>query len=329
MILESLLTILLSPYIQFFILAVLAGLCRSDLEIPEQVTRAMSMYLMIAIGMKGGLALRDSGLDIAEFAGVLVAGVLIGLMMPVIGFWLLRGTTPLSRMDAAAIAAHYGSISVVTFSFAVNFLDTKGLGYAGYIVTLMALMEAPAIFAGILLARNSRQLDDTSKKRLLTGKIIRESLLNGSIVLLFGSMAIGLAADPTKLEQITPYLLNPFYAVLCVFLLELGLVTARQLPNVGKFPLGLLAFGIYMPLIGCAFGLGASMFFDLGVAETTLFATLCASASYIAVPAAMKVALPQANPALYVTSALAITFPFNLIIGVPLYYYLAKMVAGS
>lgn len=327
MVFGVILEILLSPYIMFFLLAVLAGMFRSDLEIPEQVTRAMSMYLMIAIGMKGGIAIRESTVPLDEVAGVLISGVVIGFIMPIIGFALLRATTALSRIDAAAIAAHYGSISVVTFSFAVNFLDSHGYVYAGYIVTLMALMEAPAIFAGLLLARQSRQFDEGAKQRLVSGHIIREALLNGSIVLLFGSMLIGAVADEKMLTQITPYMLNPFYAVLCVFLLELGLVTAKQLPNVGRFPLGLLMFGIYMPLIGASIGLAASVFLGLGLPETMLFATLCASASYIAVPAAMKVALPQANPALYVTSALAITFPFNLIVGVPLYYWAAKLVS--
>lgn len=325
---EGLTEILFSPYIQFFVLAVLAGLFRSDLEIPDQVTRAMSMYLMIAIGMKGGLALRSSDVPFDEVAGVLAAGVMIGFLMPFLGYACLRATTKLSRLDSAAIAAHYGSISVVTFSYAVNYLDTNGYVYAGYIVTLMAMMEAPAIFSGILLARESKQLDGNAKKKLLSADLIRDTLLNGSLVLLLGSMAIGFTADARSLEQITPYILSPFYAVLCVFLLELGLVTARQLKNVGSFPLALIAFGIYMPLMGMAIGVGASVGLGLGLAETVLFATLCASASYIAVPAAMKVALPDANPALYVTSSLAITFPFNLIIGVPIYYAVSKWALG-
>lgn len=329
MLLDTLLQIFLSPYIQFFVLAVLAGLFRSDLEIPDQVTRAMSMYLMIAIGMKGGLAIRGSDIEITEVAGVLISGVLVGFLMPFIGFWLLRKTTALSRIDAAAIAAHYGSISVVTFSFAVNYLDSNGYVYAGYIVTLMALMEAPAIFSGLILARQSQRLDPNEKNKLSSPGLIREALLNGSIVLLLGSMLIGVIANETMLNQITPYMLKPFYAVLCVFLLELGLVTARQLPNVGKFPLGLICFGLYMPLMGASIGIGVGLLFDLAIAETVLVATLCASASYIAVPAAMKVALPQANPALYVTSSLAITFPFNLIIGVPLYYAASKWVLGG
>lgn len=328
MLLDAIFEILLSPYIQFFILAVLAGLFRSDLEIPEQVTRAMSMYLMIAIGMKGGLAIRASDVPLGEVGAVLITGVALGFLMPMIGYKLLRVSTGLSRLDAAAISAHYGSISVVTFSFAVSFLESHGYGYGGYIVTLMALMEAPAIFSGIMLARESRQLDAAGKQKLFSGEIIRDALLNGSVVLLIGSMFIGMSADMGAIEKIKPFLLDPFFAVLCIFLLELGLVTARQLPNVGKFPLGLIAFGIYMPLIGAGLGISASVALGLGLGEMLLFATLCASASYIAVPAAMKVALPQANPALYVTSSLAITFPFNLILGIPIYYWVCTMVAG-
>ena len=326
--LDAISQIFLSPYIQFFILAILAGLFRSDLEIPEQFTRVMSMYLMIAIGLKGGLAVRASEVPLAEVTSILLCGLMIGFLIPFIGYFLLRKTTALSRIDAAAIAAHYGSISVVTFSFAVNYLDSNGYVYAGYIVTLMALMEAPAILSGILLARESKQLDDGQKQKLLSGDLIRDALLNGSIVLLLGSMVIGITADVNAVEQIKPYLLGPFYAVLCIFLLELGLVTARQLPNVGKFPIGLIAYGVYMPLIGMSIGVGASYVLGLGIAEMTLFATLCASASYIAVPAAMKVALPSANPALYVTSSLAITFPFNLIFGVPIYYWVSKTILG-
>ncbi len=328
MLLDAIFEILLSPYIQFFILAVLAGLFRSDLEIPDQVTRAMSMYLMIAIGMKGGLAIRASDVPFSEVGAVLITGIAIGFLIPVIGYKLLRASTGLSRLDAAAISAHYGSISVVTFSFAVSFLESNGYSYGGYIVTLMALMEAPAIFSGIMLARGSQQIDAAGKRKLFSSEIIRDALLNGSIVLLIGSMFIGMNADMGAIEKIKPFLLDPFFAVLCIFLLELGLVTARQLPNVGKFPLGLIAFGIYMPLIGAGLGIGASVVLGLGLGEMLLFATLCASASYIAVPAAMKVALPQANPALYVTSSLAITFPFNLIIGIPIYYWVCTLVTG-
>ncbi len=328
MLLDAIFEILLSPYIQFFILAVLAGLFRSDLEIPDQVTRAMSMYLMIAIGMKGGLAIRASDVPFSEVGAVLITGIAIGFLIPVIGYKLLRASTGLSRLDAAAISAHYGSISVVTFSFAVSFLESNGYSYGGYIVTLMALMEAPAIFSGIMLARGSQQIDAAGKRKLFSSEIIRDALLNGSIVLLIGSMFIGMNADMGAIEKIKPFLLDPFFAVLCIFLLELGLVTARQLPNVGKFPLGLIAFGIYMPLIGAGLGIGASVVLGLGLGEMLLFATLCASASYIAVPAAMKVALPQANSALYVTSSLAITFPFNLIIGIPIYYWVCTLVTG-
>ncbi len=349
------LDIISNPPIQFFLLAVFAGLLRSDLEIPEQVTKAMSMYLMIAIGLKGGIALKAAPLDsLANIWVIFVMAVLLSFLLPFIGYGILRQITKLSRLDSAAVAAHYGSVSVVTFSFAVNFLEGKGLDYQGYIVTLMALMEAPAILSAILLARdagddkvrhenhnsnlnnlnnsNSYNINsndganETLHKNASQNKthILRDALFNSSVVLLVGSMVIGFCSDEAKMQPIAPYLIKPFYAVLCVFLLELGLISAKQLHNLRSFPKGLVLFALIMPLIGASIACGIAQAVGLGFAEAFLFTVLGASASYIAVPAAMKLALPNANAVYYVTSSLVITFPFNLIIGVPLYYNLVK-----
>jgi hypothetical protein len=315
------LEIISNPPIQFFLLAIIAGLLRSDLEIPEQVTKAMSMYLMIAIGLKGGIALKSAPLgSLSSIWLIFVFAICLSFLLPFIGYAILRFITPLSRTNSAAVAAHYGSVSVVTFSFAVNFLEIKGYNYQGYIVTLMALMEAPAILSAILLARDA---GENSAPRHHS-HIIRDALFNSSVVLLIGSMVIGFCSDEAKMQPISPYLIKPFYAVLCVFLLELGLISAKQFHNLRSFPKGLVLFAFIMPLIGATIACFVAKIVGLGFSETFLFTVLGASASYIAVPAAMKLALPNANAVYYVTSSLVLTFPFNLIIGVPLYYNSVK-----
>jgi uncharacterized protein len=320
---------LFAPPIQFFILAVLAGLLRSDLDIPEQVTKAMSMYLMLAIGLKGGLALRHSPPgELVELWPIFLFAVLLSFLLPFVGFMLLRGTTKLPSIDAAAVAAHYGSVSVVTFSYAVSYMEAHHYTYKGYIVTLMALMEAPAILSGILLARDSQRLQQEERKRMFSPELIRDAMFNSSVVLLLGSLIIGMTADEAGLARVTPYIVNPFYAVLCLFLMELGLVSSRRLHNLRRFPFGLIAFAFYMPLIGASLALGIALTLGMGFPEAVLFSVLGASASYIAVPAAMKLALPEANPMYYITSSLVLTFPFNLIIGVPLYYHVVKWAYG-
>ncbi len=323
------LEVILNPPVQFFILAILAGALRSDLDIPDQVTKAMSMYLMLAIGLKGGIALRESSAsEILALWPVFAVAILFSFLIPFLGCFLLRSTTKLSRLDAAAVAAHYGSVSVVTFSYAVSYLETRGYVYQGYIVTLMALMEAPAILSGILLARESKRLKGDQKQRLFSPDVIRDAMFNSSIVLLMGSLVIGMTADDAGLARIKPYIIHPFYAVLCIFLMELGLVSARQFHHLRKFPIGLIAFALYMPLLGASMALALGHTLGMGFSEAVLFGVLGASASYIAVPAAMKLALPQANAVYYVTSSLVVTFPFNLIIGVPIYYSMAKWLYG-
>jgi uncharacterized protein len=316
--------IISNPPIQFFLLAVLAGFLRSDLEIPEQVTKAMSMYLMIAIGLKAGIALKSTPIDsLMNIWLIFVFAILISFLLPFIGYMLLRKLTNLSKIDAAAVAAHYGSVSVVTFSFAVNMLEAHNIKYQAYMVTLMALMESPAILSAILLAR-----DAGSKKAggvLSNSKhLFRDALFNSSVVLLIGSMVIGFCGNEQKMLLISPYLIKPFFAVLCVFLLELGLVSSKRLHDLKGFPKGLVLFAFIMPLIGALIACFVAYQVGLGFAETFLFTVLGASASYIAVPAAMKLALPEASPVYYVTASLVITFPFNLIVGVSLYFNMVQ-----
>lgn len=309
---------LLTPPILFFTLGVTAGMLKSDLNVPESISRYLSLYLMMAIGFKGGVAIANTPNITEEIVLAAAAGITVGFLQPFLGYWLLKNTTKLDNVTAAAVAAHYGSISMVTFATAAAFLDTHAIIYAGYIVAVLALMEAPAIISGLLIAhRNDPRMKlDTKDERKLT----REIFTNGAILLLFGSFLIGLATGQSGLEKIDDFLVQPFQGVLCLFLLDMGLLTARSMTNVREFSFSLIAFAIYMPLLGAAVGIGLSYMIGLDIGTGTLFTVLCASASYIAVPAAMRLALPEANAAIYVPMSLAVTFPFNIVFGIPLYY---------
>lgn len=307
---------LMSPAVLFFALGVGAGLVRSDLEVPKSISRYLSIYLMMSIGLKGGVAFATTPAFSPDIILTIIAGLGFGLLQPALGFALLKMTTRLDRATAAAVSAHYGSISIVTFATAVSFLKLNDVVYAGYIVAVVALMEAPAILSGLLLGRG-------------IGKgqpgLLRETLTNGAVVLLLGTFIIGCLVGQPGLDKVAGFVVTPYQGLLCLFLLDMGLLVARSLPQVRHFPLALAAFGLYMPLIGALIGLGISRMIGLDVGTGFLFTVLCASASYIAVPAAMRLAMPEAQPAIYLPMSLAITFPFNIAIGLPLYYEAAKL----
>ncbi len=313
---------LLSPIILSFALGVIAALARSDLSIPEAAAKMMSIYLLFAIGFKGGVSVADHGLDLTLGLSLL-AGIILSFVLPVIAFALLRVISSLSTLDAAAVAAHYGSISIVTFVAATSVLEASGIASAGYMVAVAAAMEAPAIVSALwLVSRTS----DTGR---MDSELMREILFNGSIVLLVGSFVIGLVTGADGLARIDSFIVAPFQGVLCLFLLDMGLVAGRGLRDGrGVLNAGVLAFGILMPLIGASAGLLTGMILNLEAGGIALFMVLSASASYIAVPAAMRVALPEANPSIYLTLSLGITFPFNLTLGIPLYIAVASVVAG-
>jgi uncharacterized protein len=313
--LETAGTNLLSPPILFFMLGALAALLKSDLEIPAPIGKALSLYLMAAIGFKGGLSLAK-GAD-ASMLALLATAFLLSLLMPLVAFGLLRRTTRLGVIDAAAIAAHYGSVSVVTFVTATAFLQQQEILFSGALVAALALMESPAIVSGLLLARR-----DGAKGPLM--KALKEAAVNGSILLLVGALAIGWATG----ESLGPVLIVPFTGVLAFFLLDMGLIAAQRLKSFSAGGWSLVAFGLYMPLLGATFGLVAAKALGLSMGDGTLLAVLAASASYIAVPAALRHALPQANPSLYVPLSLGVTFPFNILIGIPLYHAAAKYWLG-
>ncbi|GAA0312187.1 sodium-dependent bicarbonate transport family permease [Rhodovulum strictum] len=314
---------LLSPIILSFALGLAAALARSDLSVPEAAAKALSIYLLFAIGFKGGVGVAAHGLD-ATLLLALIAGLVLSAGLPFVAFALLRTMTRLGTVDAGAVAAHYGSISIVTFVAATSVLTSQGIASEGFMVAVAAVMEAPAILAALwLVMRKGGQTDVESG-------LWREILLNGSIVLLLGAFAIGWITGPGGLAEIESFIIAPFKGVLCLFLLDMGLVAGRNLrESRGVITPGLLAFGVVMPPIGAVFGLAAGLALGLSLGGVVLMMTLAASASYIAVPAAMRVALPEAKPSIYLTLALGITFPFNLTLGIPLYLAAARLVTGG
>ena len=312
----------------FFALGFLAALARSDLSIPEPIAKAMSLYLMLAIGFKGGAGVAEHGVDMLLVIAAL-AGIGLSFLMPFIAFFLLQRLSKISGVDAAAVAAHYGSISIVTFVSGSEFLRLIGISYEGYLVAVMALMETPAIITGLWLA--SRYLRKTSPESGVNtqGDLLREVFLNGSVVLLIGAFIIGMVTGEPGMEAVSPFIDDLFKGVLCFFLLDMGLIAASRLRDTHAISPGLITFGIIMPLIGGALGVLTGWGIGLSVGGVTIMGILAASASYIAVPAAMRLALPEANPAIYLTLSLAITFPFNLTVGIPLYLTVAQTLMGS
>ena len=314
-----------SPLILSFILGVVAALGRSDLVFPEAAAKALSIYLLFAIGMKGGVSVADHGIDLRLGLTVLV-GIILSAALPLLAFWLLQVMTRLDRINAAAVAAHYGSISIVTFVAGTSVLESAGIAAEGYMVAVAAAMEAPAILSALWLI--SRGGDDASAQ--MDADLWREILLNGSIVLLVGAFAIGMIVGTEGLAEVSSFFVAPFKGALCLFLLDMGLVAGRGLRRSrGVLTPGLLAFGLAMPVIGAMAGVVGGMLIGLPTGSLFLLMILSASASYIAVPAAMRVAVPEADPGIYLTLSLGITFPFNLTVGLPIYLAIARGISGG
>ncbi len=314
---------LVTPIVLSFVLGLFAALVRSDLSIPEAIAKGMSLYLLFAIGFKGGVSVADHGIDLT-LGVTLLAGIILSAAIPLIAYAVLRLMSALSALDAAAVAGHYGSISIVTFVASTSVLESQGIAYDGYMVAVAAAMEAPAILSALWLVTR------TKGGGKMEPELWREILLNGSIVLLIGSFVIGMITGEEGLKEIAPLVIAPFKGVLCLFLLDMGIIAGRGLrKGRGVLDAGALAFGIVMPLLGSVLGLGAAMLIGLSLGSALLLMVLCASASYIAVPAAMRVALPEANPSVYLTLSLGVTFPFNLTLGIPLYLALASAVIGG
>lgn len=314
---------LISPIILSFALGLIAALARSDLTIPEAVAKGMSIYLLFAIGFKGGVAVSAHGIDTTLILS-LCAGLVLSFALPIIAYAFLRFLTGLSVVDAAAVAAHYGSISIVTFVAGTSVLEGRMIDAEGYMVAVAAVMEAPAILSALWLVARSG-----GNGRMEPG-LMREILLNGSIVLLVGAFFIGAITGEKGLAEISAFIVSPFKGVLCLFLLDMGLIAGRGLrQSRGVLGRGAIFFAIAMPLVGAAIGLGLGAAIGLSLGGVVLLMILSASASYIAVPAAMRVALPEANPSVYLTLSLGVTFPFNLTLGIPLYLATAQMMIGA
>jgi hypothetical protein len=327
---------LLVPAVLFFALGFLARLIRSDLRFPPEMAKALSIYLLVAIGIHGGYELGKAELTVALHA--ILWAVALGVSLPLLGYVVLVATKRVDGLNAAAIAAHYGSVSAGTFLTAIAFLKSLDISYESYPVIMLAVMESPAIVVGLVLAawtrrRQQRANGEVAESNGESGQmshILRDAFTNGSVVLLIGSMIIGTIASPASMESIKPFVNEIFMGVLCLFLLEMGLEAARRIEDFRRVGLTLVTFGVLMPvfggLLGVLIGHGALGF---GVGGTTLVAVLAASASYIAVPPAMRLAVPEANPSLYLTLSLGITFPFNVVIGIPLYHRVAMAFAGA
>lgn len=311
---------LLSPVILCFFLGAVATWIRSDLRFPEEIYQALTVYLLLAIGLKGGVS-------IVESAGT-------ALWWPMLGALLLSAATPLwcipllryggrmSLVDAHAIAAHYGSVSVVTFLAGIAFLQALGVEYEGFLPALLALMEIPAIVVALLLA--NKFLGGDVPWLVSLGNVARSK----SIFLLFGALLIGLIVGERGFSKVEPFFVEPFQGVLCLFLLEMGMVASRRLQDLRRVGLFLVGFGVLIPMVHAVLGIVVGDLCGLSRGGCFILGLLAASASYIAAPATIRLALPSASPALYLTSSLAITFPFNLVIGIPLYYSLSGWIVS-
>lgn len=307
---------ILSPPILFFFLGMLAIFLKSDLEIPPPLPKLFSLYLLFAIGFKGGSELSKSGVS-QEVVLTMLAAILMACAVPVYTFFILR--LKLDIYNAAAIAATYGSISAVTFITASSFLGELGIPFSGYMVAALALMESPAIIVGLLLVKVFA--DNKEDGEFSWSEVLREAFLNSSVFLLVGSLIIGALTGEKGWKVEEPFTQGIFYGVLTFFLLDMGLVAARRIKDLGKTGSFLILFSIFIPIFNAGVGILLAKLVGMPQGNALLFSVLCASASYIAVPAAMRMTVPEANPSLYVTTALAITFPFNIIVGIPLYLF--------
>lgn len=314
--------ILLDPAVLFFVLGVLAGFAKSNLEIPSQISRFLSLYLLMALGLKGGFALNQSGITL-HISLVLGVAIFLAILIPIMTYIIL--SKRLNKLDAAAIAATYGSISAVTFITASNSLDQAGIQYGGYMAAAMALMESPAIILAIVLANKARASNQTtSAPKTKIGNILHESFTDGGQILLLGSMLVGYFSGDAGHKMMAPFSIDLFKGILSFFLLDMGLQAARSFAQLKNTPKLTILYAVIAPFVHASLALAIAKLFGFELGETVLLMVLAASASYIAVPAVLKHALPEVKPALYMGMSLGITFPLNILIGIPLYTAFAK-----
>lgn len=308
---------ILNPPVLFFFLGMTAIFVKSDLEVPPPIPKLFSLYLLFAIGFKGGVELAKSGVN-QEVLLTLAAAILMACAVPVYTFFILK--LQLDPYNAAAIAATYGSISAVTFITASSFLEQLNVNFDGYMVAALALMESPAIIVGLILVNLSTS-EEESDREFSWSEVLQEAFLNGAVFLLVGSLLVGVLTGERGWQVLSPFTQDMFYGVLTFFLLDMGLVAAKRIKDLKKIGVFLISFAILTPILNAGIGLLIARLIDMPEGDALLFSVLCASASYIAVPAAMRLTVPEANPSLYISTALAVTFPFNIIVGIPLYQY--------
>jgi hypothetical protein len=314
---------LLAPPVLFFAAGALAVAARSDLEIPPPLPRLFSLYLLLAIGFRGGAELGHAGLS-GDALRALGAGLGMSVVVPLVAFSVLRRRV--SAPDAGAIAAAYGSVSAVTFITASAFLDNLGIPYGGHMVAALAVMESPAIVVGVLLVRLRAPAQDG---RTSTRALLHDAFLNGSVFLLLASLAIGLVSGERGRAALRPFTDALFPGILCLFLLDMGMVAARRVADLRRAGAFLVGFALLAPLASAAAAVALSRLAGLGAGDALLLTVLCASASYIAVPAAMRIAVPEANPGLFLPLAIGVTFPFNVAVGIPLYLEVLRRLGAT
>ncbi|MEI6447123.1 MAG: sodium-dependent bicarbonate transport family permease [Actinomycetes bacterium] len=312
---------LISPGVLFFALGAFAAAVKADIAFPKQIAQTLAIYLMAAIGFKGGAQLRKSGLEVEAFLA-LGGGLILGVTLPLIAFAILSRLKKVERVDAASIAAHYGSVSLVTFGAALAFFEEVGEPTSGYMPAVLALMEAPAIAIGVMLARRGSEGAAGGLNAL------KEALTTSSVLILLGATVIGILLGAEGLDDLNGFFIAPFAGVLAFFLLDMGALAFSRIGALRQAGPQLIAFALVMPLISGSIGTIVGTALGMQVGDVALLATLAASASYIAAPAAMRVAVPEANPGISLPLVLAVTFPFNLILGIPLYLEMARMLGG-
>lgn len=315
---QILISNLTNPTLLFFVLGIFATWIKSDLEIPDSSSKFIALYLLFAIGFKGGQELAASPFSL-EILYSLVFGVLIASLIPIYIFFILKRRMNIS--DAGAVAATYGSVSAVTFVAAVSFLESQMIPFGGHMVAVMALMESPAIIVGVILMM---RYDKDSEKQGNLKDVIQHSFTNGSVLMILGSLIIGFIADSKQAEGIKPFTTDIFKGFLAIFLLEMGMVTAKRFAAFRKYGWFVTVFALVIPLINGSLIALVSRFIVTEDGNRFIFAILAASASYIAVPAAMRLAAPKSDPGLYIPMALGVTFPFNITIGMPIYFEIIK-----
>jgi len=323
--------LLLDPAILFFVFGVLAGALKSNLEIPPAISKFFSLYLLMALGLKGGFALSESGFSIS-IAISLAAAIAMAFIVPILGYAFLKNR--ISRFDAAAVAASYGSVSAVTFVTAMQFLETSGLQVGGHMAVAMVIMESPAIIMAVLLANSIRHKANQSgipgqaTPNVSIRKILHESFTDGAHLLLIGAMAIGFISGDTGEAMMQPFSGDLFKGMLAFFLLDMGMMVARNFNEAKKASFFLIAYATLGPVVHAAIALGLAMVLNLSVADGALLMILSASSSYIVVPAVLRYAIPEANPSIYFGLSLGVTFPINILVGISVYTHVAKMFLG-